>query len=78
MNNDSKPDPMLEALAKPGAPRILPKLDEHQVPWCDRACPYLDGKHCTLLGTRPENVCIPGVRILIDMANAFACHQHEH
>lgn len=75
---DDKPDPILEVLAKPGAKRVEPRLDEHQVPWCNERCPYYDGKRCELLGHPPESVCVPGVRILINMANELACLQHEH
>lgn len=56
---------------------IKPRLDEYQVPWCDEHCQYHDGKRCELLGHRPERICIPGVRILVDMATRLAELEHK-
>lgn len=70
-------DDILERLAQPGAPRIEPRLDDRQIPWCNERCPYFDGKRCELLGHPPESVCLPGVQILVDMANRLAEHEHK-
>ena len=42
-----------------------PRIDEHGVPWCDYdSCGLYDGKHCVLLGYRPDYTCVPAVRAM--------------
>ena len=82
-------DPLLihmRQLREQGMSGIGPRLDEFQVPWCDVMCPYYAQPistitlkivpYCMLLDAAPASICVPGVRILVDMANQFACLQH--
>lgn len=81
-----KPDPIIAKLRQSGAPEIAPRLDEHHVPWCSDQCPYYERRdsqvvhelvtRCALLEARPENVCVPGVRMLVDMAGQLMDIQH--
>lgn len=54
-------DPILERLRQPGANSTI----THEIM-----------SLCALLETRPENVCVPGVRMLVDMAGQLMELQH--
>lgn len=82
-------DPILvrmRQLREQGLSGIEPRLDEFQVPWCDVKCAYYEQPistvtlkfvpHCMVMDAKPESVCVPGVHILVDMANQLACLQH--
>lgn len=79
-------DPIVKLLRKPNALHIAPKLDQFQVPLCADACPYLVAgeeitprefdNHCKLIERKPDRICEPGVRILIDMAGRLAAYEH--
>lgn len=59
--------PILQRLAIPGTRPPEPRLDEHEIPWCDEHCPHHDGKRCELIGHRPDAICEPAVHILVGL-----------
>jgi len=67
--------PILQKIAA-GAQYPKPRLDEHEVPWCDDGCPHHDGKRCELIGHRPDAICEPAVHILVNMAQRLAAIEH--
>jgi hypothetical protein len=64
-------------MQQPEVKPIEPRLDEFQVPWCDAKCPHFAGTRCELTDSAPETLCIPGVRMLVQMANQFVQLQHN-
>jgi hypothetical protein len=79
------PDPLLVRMQQPEVKPIEPRLDEFQVPWCDPKCPHFtcydvvsrgSVQRCELTDSAPETLCIPGVRMLVQMANTLADLQH--
>ena len=67
----SKQDFKARVEALPGMTDVRPRWSS-MVPLCNENCPSFDGKRCERMGCRPDRICEPAVKAVVELQAANA------